>query len=235
MCITRTSLLMILLIYCLAFIDGPKVLSLSSSPLNMAMSDDGSIIVTTYGNAKDAEVFEKAIDGFVFSQSLPSSTGAEYVAISASNSIVLNVGAGSVKYYIRGASGNYEVGQTLLPPSTILDVSICANEEYIAAAVDSNYLKLYQKSSGTFSFHSVSSCSSGYPLKVAFSHDCQWLAYACSNGDVKIFGNLPPFTWVQTLPSVRPVFSVAITTSTLLISIVSPPDFHVKIYHYTAS
>ena len=73
----------------------------------MAMSDDGSILVTTYSTDSDAEVYANTNDGFEFKQTLAGSNGAFHVAISASNSIVLSVGSGTIKYYTLAASGSY--------------------------------------------------------------------------------------------------------------------------------
>ena len=148
-----------------------------------------------------------------------------HAAISGNNSIVLSLNSGSINYYTKAANGSYQVTQILTPPTSFMDVEICPNEEYIAVASSSNYLKLYQKTSGTFSFHSAESCSSGYPTQISFSHDCQWLVWACTNYDVKIFRNLPPFTSLQNLTNSDIVLKVAISTSTLLVSLNSIPIF----------
>ena len=73
----RTSILLMLVASCFTAFEGPTIINLTHPPYKMAMSDDGSIIVMTYSTLKDAEVFVKAIDGFVLGESLPSSIGAQ--------------------------------------------------------------------------------------------------------------------------------------------------------------
>ena len=73
----RTSILLMLVVNCFTAFEGPTIINLTHTPYKMAMSDDGSIIMMTYSTLKDAEVFVKAIDGFVLGESLPSSIGAQ--------------------------------------------------------------------------------------------------------------------------------------------------------------
>ena len=87
------------------------------APVDMVMSQNGSIIVITYGNAKDAEVYVKDETGFTYNQSLPSSLGAESATIGA-NSIVLNTGTTDIRYYAMVA-GNYQVTYTETEPYPI--------------------------------------------------------------------------------------------------------------------
>ena len=84
-------------------------------------------------------------------------------------------------------------------------------------ASSSNNLNLYRKSSGVFSLFSTESCTPGYPTEITLSHDCQWLAWACTNNDVKIFQNLPPFTLVQTVNNAFGPTSLAISDSALFL------------------
>ena len=106
-------------------------------------------------------MFIKNSEEFAFYQSLPSSTEAEHVAISANHSIVLNVGNGSIIYYARAVNGSYNVVQMINLTPAIEDVQICANENYMAVSNDNNYVNLYKKNSGTFSFLFSESCSAG--------------------------------------------------------------------------
>ena len=195
------------------------------------MSDDGSIVVVVYWTYRDAEVYAKDNAGFGFSQILPSSFGAKDGVISTNNSIFFRLSTNVINYYVRGINGHYKLAQTL-PSSGINDVRVCASEEFLAACGDTNYLNLYQKNNGIFSLYSTESCSSGYPKKIAFSQDCQWMAYSCTNDDVKIYQRMPPFSLVQTL-TLANLKDLAISGSNLIALVYS--TWNTKHYSYNGS
>ena len=195
------------------------------------MSDDGSIVVIVYWTYRDAEVYVKGNAGFRFSQILPSSNGGINGAISTNSSIFLRLSTNVINYYVRGINGDYEVAQAL-PSSGAMDVRVCASEEFLAVSGNTNYLNLYQKNNGIFSLYSTESCSLGYPKKIAFSQDCQWMAYSCTNDDVKIYQRMPPFTLVQTL-ALANLTNLAISGSNLIALVYSP--WSTKHYSYNGS
>ena len=78
------------------------------------------------------------------------------------------------------------------------------------------------------------SCSSGYPKKIAFSHDRQWMAFGCTNNDVQIYRNMPPFTLVQTLTAASLPFDLAISDSSLFVVVSSTP-YTITYYTYNGS
>ena len=169
---TQTYLLLLLTLNCLTSIQEPSIINLSNTALDMAISEDGSMIVIAYGATKDAEVFTKASDGFIFNESLPSSSGANNVAISASNSILLKIGIGNVNYYTRGGGGNYQSTQSSATSNAVLDTQICSTEEFMASSLGNNTFLLKKRDGGIFSDNMTESCSSGYPTKIGFSQDC---------------------------------------------------------------
>ena len=228
---TRISILLILTVASLTLLEGPQIIDLTASTLDTVMSEDGSIIVNTYWTHNDAEVFVKSKSGFVLNQSLPNSNGATDVSISANNSILLSVNTDSIKYYVRGTDGLYSDTQTFSQASFVNDAQICASEEFMAVTSSTNYLRIYRKNSGAYSLHSTESCLTGFPLRIAFSHDCQWMAWACSSGDINIFLNM---SLLQILAFGHITTSMAISNSTLLITTVPSPIFAYS-YRYNGS
>ena len=105
----RISLLLLILVGSLASIQGPFIIPFTAMPYRMAMSEDGSMIVAIYIVAKEADVFLKTDHGFLHDQTLPLSLGAFDVAITADNSIVLNIASMTILYYAKGVGGTYAV------------------------------------------------------------------------------------------------------------------------------
>ena len=92
----------------------------------------------------------------------------------------------------------------------------------MAVSGNTNYFELRQKIHAMFTIALSESCSSGYPERIALSHDCQWIAFSCTNNEVKIYRNMPPFTLVQTLTTVSLAVDLAISGSHLFVVSSSP-------------
>ena len=133
----RISLLLLLLVGSLAGIQDPIIIPLAAMPYRMAVSEDGSMIVVTYSIAKDADVLIKTDNGFLHSQTLPTSFAALDVAITADNSILLNIDYFTIIFYAKGAGGLYEMDSTI-SKNGITDVQVCPNGEFVAISWGSN-------------------------------------------------------------------------------------------------